>query len=72
MSFLLDEHSLKTYVDNVMDVPADANPLKKYKAERMILNEVKNHVVCHIASKGTAKEVWDVFSTLYQGSSEGP
>ena len=56
-------------------VPVDADYLKKYnaemvKAKRMILNRVKDHVVCHIASRGTAKEMWDALSTLYQGSSE--
>lgn len=29
MSFLLDEHALKTYVDNVVVLPEDADPLKK-------------------------------------------
>jgi len=75
MSFLLDEHALKTYVDSVVVVPTDANLLKKYrvrmaKAKRMILDGVKDHVIYHIASRGTAKEMWDAFSTLYQGSSE--
>ena len=75
MSFLLDEHALKTYGDNVVVVPVDANPLNKYrskmmKAKRMILDEVKNHVVYHITRKGTTKEMWDALSTLYQGYSE--
>ena len=56
-------------------VLADADPLKKYmvemaKVKRMILDGVKDHVVCHIASRGTAKEMWDALSTLYQGSFE--
>ena len=55
--------------------PADPYPLKKYKGEmvkakQMILDRVKDHVVCHILGKGTAKEMWDALSTLYQGSSE--
>lgn len=75
MTFLLDEHALKTYVDNVVVVSMDADPLKKYKAEmakakRMILDGVKDHVVCHVATKRTAKEMCDAFATLYQGSSE--
>ena len=75
MSCLLDEHFLKTYVDSVVVVPADPDPLKKYranmvKAKRMILDGVKDHVVCHILGKGTAKEMWDALATLYQGSSE--
>lgn len=43
MTFLLDEHALKMYVDNVVAEPTDADPLKKYRAEmakvkRMILD----------------------------------
>lgn len=57
MTFLLDEQALKTYGDNVVAVPADVDLLKKYrdemaKAKRMILDGVKDHVVCHVASKG--------------------
>jgi len=64
-----------TYVDSVVAVLADADPLKKYKTEmakvkRMILDGVKDHVVCHVASRGIAKEMWDALATLYQGSSE--
>ena len=75
MSCLLDEHFLKVYVDNVVAEPADPNQLKKYKGEiakakRMILDGVKDHVVCHITSRGTAKEMWDALEMLYQGSSE--
>ena len=55
--------------------PTDADPLKKYKAEmakakRMILDGVRDHVVCHVASKGTTKEMWDALATLYQGYSK--
>jgi len=69
---LLDENSLKRYVDIVVVVPPNANPLKKCRAEmakekRMILNRVKDHVVFHIASRGTIKEMWDALYTLYQG-----
>lgn len=75
MSFLLDEHALKTYVDRVVAVPADAYPLKKYrsemaKAKRMIFDGVKDQVVCHVASRGTPKEMCDALATLYEGSSK--
>ena len=74
MSFLLDEHVLKAYVNNVVAVLANADPLKKYisemaKAKTMILDGVKDHVVCHVSSRGTAKEMWDALATLYQGYS---
>ena len=75
MSFLLDEHSLKTYVNSVVVVPTNLDPLKKYstemaKAKRVILDGVKDHMVCHVASRGTVKEMWDALATLHQGSSE--
>lgn len=75
ISCLLDEHDLKAYVDIVVVVPVDADPLKKYKieiakAKRLILDGVRDHVVCHIVGKGTAKVMWDALATLYQGSSE--
>jgi len=70
MSFLLDECALKTCVDSVVAVLANADLLKKYrvemaKAKRMILDGVKDHLVCDIASGGTTKEMWDALSTLY-------
>jgi len=72
MSCLLDENFLKVYVDKVVAEPIDPDQLKKYKGEmaktkRMILDGVKDHIVCHIAGKNTAKEMWDALSTLYQG-----
>ena len=71
MLCLLDEHFLKSYVNNVMVVLVDPNPLKyrgeMAKTKRMILDIVKDHVVCNIASRGIAKEMWDALTTLYQG-----
>lgn len=40
------------------------------KAKRIILDGVKDNVVCQVASKGTAKEMWDALAELYQGSFE--
>ena len=72
---LLYEHDLKAFIDGVIVVPVDADPLKSYKkdmakAKCLILDGVRDHVVCHIAGKGTAKEMWDALEMLYQGSSE--
>lgn len=75
ISCLLDEHDLKTYIVSVVVVPADADPLKKYKKEmararRLILDGVRDHVVSHIAGKDTAQQMWEALATLYKGSSE--
>jgi len=52
MSFLLDDFGLKTYIDAVVAVRTDPNPLKEYKkemsrAKRLILDGVQDHVVSH-------------------------
>ena len=72
---LLDEPDLKAFIDGVVVLPVDADPLKAYKknmakAKRLILDRVRDHVVCHITCKGMAKEMCDALDTLYQGSSE--
>jgi len=33
ISFHLDEFGLKSYLDNVVEIPQDANQLKEYKKE---------------------------------------
>ncbi len=70
MSFRLDEYGLKAYIDTVVAVPQDADQQKVYKkemaqAKRLILDEVRDHVVSHIVRKDTAKQMWDAPSTLY-------
>ena len=75
ISFLLDEHDLKAFIDNVVDVPTDSDLLKVYKkymakAKRLILDGVRDHTVSHIFGKWIAKEMWDALSTLYEGSFE--
>ena len=57
-----------------VDVPIDVDPLKKYeeaqaKAKCMILDQVKDHVIPHIAEKGTGMEMWEALTTLYEGTS---
>lgn len=70
-----NEHNLKTYVNSVVVVLVDPDPLKKYKAKmvkakRLILDRVRDHVVCHIANKDTARQMWEALAMLYEGSSE--
>lgn len=67
----LDEHDLKTYVNNVVAVPADADLLNKYmeemaRAKRFILDGVRDHVLSHIAGKDIARQMWEALATLYE------
>jgi len=71
MFFLLVEHGLKTYANNVMAEPTNVDQLKIFKKEmenmkRMILDGVRDHRVSHISGKNTTKEMWDALSEIYQ------
>ena len=70
---VLDEYDIKNHAENVLDEPADLDPLKKFKenqarAKRLIMDGLKDHVVPHIARKKTANEMWTALETMYQGS----
>ena len=57
-----------------MAILVDPTKNEKYedamaRAKCMILDEVKDHVIPHIAEKNTTKEMWDTLKTLYQGTS---
>ena len=72
--FLSDEHDLKAFVENMVAIPTNPDPLKQYKANmvkaiRLILDGVKDHIVSHIAGKDTAKQMWEALATLYERSS---
>jgi len=54
--------AFKDYALKTVFVPVDVDPLKKYKeaqakAKCMILDEVKDHVIPHIAEKDTIREM---------------
>lgn len=40
------------------------------KAKHLILDSVRDHVICHIASKATTREMWQTLENLYQESFE--
>lgn len=74
MSFLLDEHGLKAYVDNVVAVLEDADQWKEYRKEMakvkwLILDGIRDHIVSHVSGKNTAKEMRDTLVQLYQNTS---
>ena len=71
---ILDKHRIKDYALRTIVVLVDLDVNEKYeeaqaKAKCMILDEVKDHVIPHIAKKNTTREMWQTLTTLYQGSS---
>jgi len=53
-----------------LDLPVKRYKVEMVKAKSMSLDGVKDHVVCHVANRRTAKEMGDALATLYQGSFE--
>ena len=71
---ILDRCRIKDFALKKIVIPVDPAENEKYekamaKAECIILDGVKDHVVQHIAKKETAKEMWDTLKTLYQHTS---
>ena len=53
ISFILDEHDLKHFIDSAQDELVDATPLRAFKrnmqkAKQLILDGVRDHIVSHI------------------------
>ena len=68
---VLDEYCIKDHAENVLVVPTNPDPLKKFKenqarAKRLIMDGVKDHVMPYIAGKNTTNEMWIALETMYQ------
>ena len=75
MTFLLDEHGLKTYAKRFIAVPTNLQQIENYrkdmaKGKQLMLDGIQDHKVSHLATKNTTKEMWDVIATLFQNPSE--
>ena len=71
---ILDRHRIKHFALKTIAIPVDPAENEKYedtmaRANSMILDGVKDHVIPHISEKNTTRETWDTLTTLYQGSS---
>ena len=71
---ILDRHHIKGFTLRTVAISVDPADNEKYedamaRENSIILDEVKDHVIPHIAEKTRAKEMWDTLATLYQGTS---
>lgn len=67
ISFLLAKHDLKTYAENIVAKPIEADQLKEFKkemdkAKQMTLDGVRDNIVSHISAKNVTKEMWDALT----------
>jgi hypothetical protein len=76
MSIVLKENKIWNYVSSVVVVPAedhvtlDFHEVKEAKAQRIILDGVKDHLIPHLAKKKTTKEMWDTLKNLFEAKNE--
>jgi predicted RNA-binding protein with PUA-like domain len=76
ISYVLKENKIWSYV-NIVVVAPTANPIaldlhevKEAKAQRIILDGVKDPLIPHLAKKKTATEMWDASKNLYEAKNE--
>jgi hypothetical protein len=68
---VLKENKIYNYVNSVVAAPAadpvalDLHETREAKAQRIILDGVKDHLIPHLAEKKTAKEMWDALKNLF-------
>jgi hypothetical protein len=76
LSVVLKEKFFFSYVNYVVAAPAtdpvvlDLHETKEDKAQRIILDGVKDHLIPHLDEKNTAKEMWDALKNLFEAKNE--
>jgi hypothetical protein len=76
MSVILKENKIWNYVNYVVVVPTtnhaalDLHEVKEAKAQRIILDGVKDHLIPHLVEKKTTKEMWDALKNLFEVKNE--
>jgi hypothetical protein len=69
LSTVLKENKIYNYVGSVVAAPVadpvslDLHEVKEAKAQRIILDGVKDHLIPHLAEKNTTKEMWEHLKT---------
>ena len=76
MLVVLKENKIWNYVSSVVLVPTtypvalDFHEVKVAKAERIILDGVKDHLYPHLDDKKISKEMWDALKNLFETKNE--
>ena len=72
MSVVLEKNNIWNYVSSVVVVPIadpvalDLHEVKEAKAQRIILDGVKDHLIPHLVEKKTTQEMWDALKNLFE------
>ena len=72
ISLILEENDLDKYINEEVPTPKgdEANGIHKknlFRAKRIILDSIKDHLIPHVSSLKTPKEVFDALTKLFEG-----
>ena len=77
MTVVLKENRLWTIISTVVTPPADTDPIaldihevKEAKAQRLILDGIKDHLIPLVAEKKIAYNMWTTLKGLYEDKNE--
>jgi hypothetical protein len=72
ISLILAENDLSRFIKEEVEEPEDAVEKAKHqkdliRAQRIIADSIKDHLILYVSSKKTPKEMFDALSKLYEG-----
>ena len=76
MTIVLKENRLWTIVSTMVTFPAsypialDIHEVKEAKAQRLILDGIRDHLIPHVAKKNSSYEIWNTLKGLYKAKNE--
>ena len=71
---VLEAYGLRDHTKQTLATPTDTDLLRKHReaaghAKRLIMDNIKDHIVPQLAEKRTTNEMWKAFTSLYKGKS---
>ena len=75
ITIVLKEFRFCSFINSFMTKPTDKDELVEFealeaRAQRIILDGVKDHLIPHLAEKKTAKDMWDTLTKLFEAKNE--
>ena len=62
--------SIGVHIPTLDPIALDLHEMKEARAQRIILDGVKDHLIPHLDEKQTTKEMWDALKGLYEAKNE--
>ena len=75
ITVVLKEWKICSFASSKMTKPIDRDEVEEFealetRAQRVILDGVKDHLITHLKEKKTAKDMWDTLNQLFESKNE--